>query len=81
LLEKGEMRDSLLQMIQTQRQEISGELMHTLYKRYSQLMLRKALKIAQQNPDKRWVMLVDIEHYALIKEKISSQEQLLLYEP
>lgn len=81
LLERGAMRDSLLTHIQNNRLALTGDMLPKLQQRYSQLMLRKATLVMQQNADSLWLMLVDIEQYAPLKAQLAKKDYLQLYEP
>jgi len=76
LLEAGAERDVLLDSIHKGRVELIGPNFERIPKRYAGLLMGSINKLLKQYPNKSWVILVDIEKYNWLKNRLIQDQRI-----
>ncbi|GEM_PF-2308695 len=78
LLENKTTRDSLLDLMYTNRLELLGTGFEKLPKRYARLLMGSMNTHFLQQPGKTWIVLVDIEKYKPLRKEILHNQRIRL---
>lgn len=79
-ISRGSRRDTLLQQLHGPIDQWTDGQANRMRKRYARQLLNNLSRQALANPGKSWLLIIDIEHYAYVKEAFAAAKRIEWYE-